>query len=196
MLRGTRRLAVITVAGVCLFTGCQVTATPTPTPAPSYRCTPEAGGDEFDCTEKQYQDMVAKDELYAEAEAVYRKFFAEDERILRAGGISTATPVLEETTTGAFLEDSMDYYRSLKKDDSKLVGGQVLLTSLLRVPGASKGGSLVALRACIDASTAEIQIRGKKAGQGRTGSDLLYFGRVSGQLKIQGADGKEGDTCK
>ena len=54
---------------------------------PSYRCTPEAGGAEFDCTQHQYDEMVAKDKLYAEAEAVYRKFFVEDVRIFRKGGI-------------------------------------------------------------------------------------------------------------
>lgn len=189
-----RRLAV-TVTAACLLAGCQPTAPPSPVPAPSFRCTPEAGGPEFDCTPRQHDDMVAKDQLYAEAEAVYRRFFAEDVRILRAGGASVATPVLVGTTTGAFFDDSMDYYRSLKEERSRLVGGQVRL-SLLRAPGVSKGGSIVALRACIDASSARIRIAGKDVGPGRKGSDLLYFGRVDGVLKIQGADGKEGGACE
>lgn len=196
MLHRPRRL-VFTAASLCLLAACTPTSpTPTPSPAPSYRCTPEAGGDEFDCTQAQHDEMIAKDKLYAEAEAVYRKFLNEDVRILRDGGIATATPVIKETATGAFLTDSMDYYRSLKKDKAKLIGGEVLLRALVRAPGVTKGGSVVAMRACVDASSARIVIDGKDYGPGRRGSDLLYFGRVGGALKIQGADGKEVDTCE
>jgi hypothetical protein len=193
MLSRPGRLAVA-VAAACLLAGCQPPA-PTTTPVPTYQCTPEAGGAEFGCSQHQYDDMVAKDKLYAEAEAVYRKFFAEDVRILRSGGLSEPTPGLLETTTGAFLNDSLDYYRSLRADRSKLVGGAVNLVALKRMPGASKGGSLVAMKACIDASSARILLGGKDSGPGRTGSDLLYFGRSDGTLKIQGADGQEGQRC-
>jgi hypothetical protein len=177
-----------------LLTGCQPPA-PTPIPTASYRCTPEAGGAEYECTPHEHDDMVAKDKLYTEAEAVYRRFLAEDERILRAGGLITPTPVLKETATGAFLADSLDYYRSLAEEKSRLMGGEVHLVALRRQPGVAKGGSLVALKACIDASSARIVIGTKHEGPGRKGSDVLYFGRVGGLLKIQGADGKEGDEC-
>lgn len=195
MLHRPRRLA-FTAAALCLLAACTPTSpTPTPSPAPSYRCTPEAGGDEFDCSQAQHDEMVAKDKLYAEAEAVYRKFFAEEVRILRAGGTDTVTPMLKETTTGAFLEDVMDYYRSLKSDKATLVGGEVRLATLVRVPGVSKAGSVIAMRACSDASSARIVIDGKDSGPGRSGSDLLYFIRVDGALKIEGADGKEVSSC-
>jgi hypothetical protein len=159
---------------------------------PSYRCTPEAGGAEFDCSQKQYDDMVAKDKLYAEAEAVYRRFFDEEVRILRAGGVVEPTPVLLGTTTGAFLEDSMDYYRSLVEERTKLIGGEVRLASLARVPGVSKADSVVVLKACVDATSARMEVDGKLNGNGRSGIDVLYFGPPGGPLKIQGADGTEG----
>lgn len=183
-----------TVVAACLLTGC-VPPVPTPSPLPSYRCTPEAGGAEFDCSQKQYDDMVAKDKLYAEAEAVYRKFFDEDSRILRAGGTAEATEVLLATTTGAFLDDSMDYYRSLQKERTRLVGGEIRLISLTRVAGISKQNSAVVLKACIDATTTQMETDGKPSGAGRSGTDLLYFGPSGGPLKIQGADGTEGESC-
>jgi len=189
------RLAVATAVAACLLTGCQPATTPTPSPAPSYSCTPEAGGDEFSCSQHQYDEMVAKDKLYAEAEQVYRTFFAEDSRILRRGGISEPTEVIKATTTGDFLENSMDYYKSLKRQRATLVGGEIELTRLERAPGVSKGGSVVALRACIDATSTRIFIRGKDSGPGRLGVDILYFGRVDGVLKILGADGKEDQPC-
>jgi len=187
------RLASIIVAA-CLLTACQPPA-PTPSPLPSYRCTPEAGGAEFDCSQKQYDDMVAKDKLYAEAEAVYRKFFEEDSRIFRAGGITEPTPALLETTTGAFLEDSMALYRSLHADTRKLVGGTIELTYLGRRPGVAKESSVAAMVACVDARTTAVQEHGKKVGQGQLVQDLLYFGRFEGKLKIQGADGQKEGSC-
>lgn len=195
MLHRPRRL-VFTAAALCLVTACTPTAPTTqPSPAPSYRCTPEAGGDEFDCTQAQYDEMVAKDKLYAEAEAVYRKFFDEDVRIFRAGGITKASAVLLETTTGDFLQDSMNLYRSFVAEKRKIVGGEVKIAALQRLPGLSKAGSVVALRACTDASTTTTYIRGKAAGPGGTGEDTLYFGRVDGLLKIQGADGRAVKSC-
>ena len=195
MLHRPRRL-VFTAAALCLVAACTPTApTSAPSPAPSYRCTPEAGGDEFDCTQAQYDEMVAKDKLYAEAEAVYRKFFAEDVRIFRAGGITKASAVLLETTTGDFLQDSMNLYRSFVAEERKIVGGEVKIAALQRLPGLSKAGSVVALRACTDASTTTTHIRGKAVGPGGAGEDTLYFGRVDGVLKIQGADGKAVKSC-
>ena len=187
------RLASIIVAA-CLLTGCQPPA-PTPSPLPSYRCTPEAGGAEFDCSRKQYDDMVAKDKLYAEAEAVYRRFFEEDVRIFREGGITKPTPVLLETTTGDFQADSMALYSSFVKEGRRSVGGDIKLARLDRVPGASKGGSLAALRACVDASTTTTVRTGRSPEKGGFGSDLLYFGRSGGVLKIQGADGEAVESC-
>jgi hypothetical protein len=181
---------------VCVvLAGCQPAGIPLPAPTPSLRCTAEAGGAEYACTPYEYDDMVAKDKLYAEAEAVYRKFLAEDERIFRKGGITEPTEVLLETTTGAFLENSMTLYRSFVEEERKSVGGEILLESLTRLPGQSKGGSVVAIRACVDASTTTVYRHGKRAGKGGVGTDALYFGRVDGVLKIQGADGKAVESC-
>lgn len=188
------RLAVSAVLCACLLAGCQPPAV-TPSPAPTFRCTPEAGGAEFECSQQQHDEMVAKDELYAEAEAVYRRFFEEDVRMFRIGGADEATEVLLDTTAGDFLRDSLDLYRKLKREGRKSVGGEIRLASLVRAPGTSKGGSVVALRACIDASSTKTVVRGQVVEQGGSGSDLLYFGRFDAGLKIQGADGKAVESC-
>lgn len=188
----SRRL--LPVLALVVAVGC-TPAAPTPSPLPSFRCTPEAGGAEFDCSQAQYDEMVAKDALYAEAEAVYRKFLAEDERIFRQGGVSEPTPTLLDTATGAFLEDSMELYRTLKTEDRRLVGGEMKLVSLVRAPGITKEASLVSLRSCVDARSASVVVKGKNAGHGYQVEDLLYFGRVGGGLKILGADGKGDSEC-
>jgi hypothetical protein len=193
MLSRPGRLAVA-VAAACLLAGCQPPA-PTTTPVPTYQCTPEAGGAEFGCSQHQYDDMVAKDKLYAEAEAVYRKFFAEDVRIYRSGGVVDATPPIIETTTGDFYADSLDLYQSLKRTKTRVVGGEIRLVSLVRAPGSTKAGSIVAMKSCVDGSTTEIRSPGEKAEKGAIGSDLLYFVRVDGLLKIGSADGQEVKSC-
>jgi hypothetical protein len=187
------RLASIIVAA-CLLTGCQPPAPP-PSPLPSYRCTPEAGGAEFDCSQKQYDDMVAKDKLYAEAEAVYRKFLAEDIRIAREGGVAEPTEQLLATATGAFLDDVMAGYRDDEAQGITIRGGDRIVKSLARLVGVAKAGSSVALRVCVDSSSVEVFRAEQRVGSGLITSDDLYFGRADGALKILGADGKEVKSC-
>lgn len=188
------RLASIIVAA-CLLTGCQPPA-PVPTPVPSYRCTPEAGGAEFHCSQKQYDDMVAKDKLYAEAEAVYKKFLAEDIRIMRAGGVSNPTTILLETTSGAFLEDVMAEYLDMRDLGLRAEGSDPVVVALVRQPGLSKGGSAVVLASCIDSTATAFVSQGKVQKHGPLARDTVYFAVVDGaQLKIIGADGGKVSTC-
>jgi len=187
------RLASIIVAA-CLLTGCQPPA-PTPSPLPSYRCTPEAGGAEFDCSQKQYDDMVAKEKLYAEAEAVYRKFLAEDARILRAGGVSEPTPVLIETTSGDYLANVLANYRTIQQRGVTAKGPDPGLVFFRRAPGRSKTGSDVSATTCVDGTSLMFSREGKTLGPGKVARDDTYFARVGGAMKIIGADGSQVASC-
>ena len=179
----------------CLLTACQPPA-PVPTPVPTYRCTPEVGGAEFECSQKRYDDMVAKDKLYAEAEAVYRKFLAEDIRIMRAGGVSSPTPMLLETTFGAFLQDAMAEYSDMRDLGLRAEGQDPVLVNMARQPGLSKGGSVAVLDSCIDSTATAFVGNGKTQKHGPIARDVVYFGTANGSnLKIIGADGKEVSTC-
>ena len=184
MLRRPRRLA-LTVAALCLLTACTPTSTPTPSPAPGYRCTPA-----------QYDEMVAKDKLYAEAEAVYRRFLAEEDRIFRKGGVTTATSVLKETTTGDFLAESLADYKSMAERNITVKGAAPSLVYFERAPGRSKGGSVVSATVCVDGSSLEFFRSGKSLGQGRVYKDDTYFAEVEGAIKIIGADGSQVKSCE
>ncbi len=191
------RIAVL-AASCVLLTACTAApqpSTPAPsatTPTPTFSCTPEAGGTAYECSQFDYDQMIAKDKLYAEAEAVYRRFAAEDERILRAGGTTEATPILRETTTGPFLAETLERYRWMHARDRHLSGGTFKLMSLKRAPDRSKKGSIVAMRSCVDLRSVQIVEGDKAVGGGVVGTDLLYFIRDGEQLKILGADGTEG----
>jgi len=188
----SRRL--LPVLALVVAVGC-TPAAPTPSPLPSFRCTPEAGGAEFDCSQAQYDEMVAKDALYAEAEAVYRKFLAEDTRIMRAGGVAEPTDVILETTSGAFLEDVMSQYREFEQEGLKAEGSGPDLISVKRAAGNSKAGSLAAMVTCVDGSSFEFIRDGKSVSRGTAVQNENYFSRVDGVLKVIGADGRQVEAC-
>lgn len=194
MLSWPGRLAV-TLFAACLLAGCQPAAPP-PTPVPTYACTPEAGGAEFSCSQQQYDEMVAKDKLYAEAEAVYRSFLAEDARVLRNGGAIEPTSELTRVAAEAFLKDVMKNYQTLAQRGVKAVGGDPRLVYFRRSPGVSKTGSVVAATICVDGSSLDFIKDGDSLGRGRIAKDETYFGRVDGVLKIIGADGKQVSSCE
>lgn len=194
MLVPSRRLAVSAAVAVCLLAGCQLPSM-SPTPAPTFRCTPEAGGAEYECSQHQYDEMVAKDKLYAEAEAVYRRFLLEEVRLLRLGGVEEPSPVINRTTNGAFKNQVMQDLRHAKADGVSVDAGSREVESVQRMVGVGKGGSLVALAVCVDSTSVHFTKKGKSAGFGTTTRDELYFGDVDGSLKIVGADGKEVPKC-
>ena len=195
MVSRSGRYAVSVLVACVLLAGCQPANTPLPAPTPSLRCTPEAGGAEYDCTPYEYDDMVAKDKLYAEAEAVYRRYLAEDLRITGSGGVEAPTGELLETTSGAFLTQAMEGYRRDKAGKITIRGGDRIVESLTRLIGVSKAGSTIAVRACLNASSIKVYKAGKYSGHGLITQDDLYFARIDSRLKLIGADGKEVDSC-
>lgn len=187
---------VASAAACVLLVGCTAApvVSPTPTPTPTFSCTPEAGGAAYECSQFDYEQMVAKDKLYAEAEAVYRKFFAEDERIYRAGGVDEPTPVLLETTTGKFQKGAMDLYHALQKNRAHLVEGSRVLRSVSRQPNVTREGSVATLLACVDATS--VVLRGPDyESRGLLMLERLYFARTSGALQLQSSQWKEVQAC-
>ena len=134
--------------------------------------------------------MVSKDTLYAEAEAVFRKFFAENIRISRAGGLREATPVLLETATGFFLEDVLNQYRKQADEGSRAQGSDPVIKAISRLPGHSKSGSLIALSTCVDASGWSFFIGKEFRSKGVPARDEIYFSHSDGLLRMIGAFGQ------
>lgn len=206
-----RRLASTTAAflAAVVLAGCQPAAppaTPTssptsepastaPVPTPTYLCTPEAGGDEAPCSQLEYDEMKAKDELYAEAEAVYRQYWDEVVRIMRAGGVTKPTDVLLQTTDRFHLEYVVANLAQLVDDGAVARGDDPTIGWVRRLPGQSKGGSIVALSTCVDATGWGFYVDEKLTTPGGVAIDDLYFDRIDGRLKIIGADGREARSC-
>jgi hypothetical protein len=183
-------LAVI----VALFgSGC---TQPDPNAAPTYTCTPSDGGTPAPCYKAEYDQQVKEDALYAEAEAVYRKYVAEDERIYRMGGIDKPTPVLLEVATGDFLQDLVIIYQASKDTRTKFVGGTLVTVWLRPAPSSATPDSLVTMQDCRDASTVKIVTPGEDTVLAGYTSTILHFVREGGSLKIGSAQGKVVDGCQ
>lgn len=186
------RSTTVTAAIIAiLLTGC---AQPDPDGEPTYTCTPSAGTPQ-PCYKAEHDLQIREDKLYVEAEAVYRKFVVEDERIYRAGGIDKPTPALLEVATGDFLASSMIIYRASKKTSTKLVGGTFSTAWLRRAPESATPDSVVTMRDCRDASSATLTSPGEPPSSGGFTSDTLHFVRVDRQLKISSAEGDVVERC-
>jgi hypothetical protein len=187
-----KSVAALAVIVALLGSGC---TQPDPNAAPTYTCTPSDGSTPAPCYKAEYDQQVKEDALYAEAEVVYRKFLAEDERIHRVGGVSAATPVLLATATGSYLESAMTVYKALKAAKATASGGEFKIAWVRREPSLSMANSLVALTACTDPSSVQMGSRGKTPLPGRISERTVYFVREADQLKITDGTYKLVDQC-
>ena len=192
-----RTIAAAATAALVLCTGCvqQPTASPLPQATPTWSCTPVAGGTPYPCYENQYQETSAQNALYDQAEAVYRRLNAEDERIYRAGGVTTPTPIIEATTTGEALKSTMANYEELASDGTRMIRGEFRIASIQRLV-QSDSGSVAALRICLDISEVELKAPGHKSYKlGQDGVETAYFNQVETSLKISQVTSKWVTTC-
>ncbi len=204
-MAGPVRATAVILAATFLLAACQPSGPgqPTPTsspsapvatPTPTFMCTPEAGGEASPCSEAQHDEMKAKDALYEEAEAVFREYFAENIRISRAGGVEEPTEVILATTTGAARESVMKAFREFARRGSRARGPDPTL-SVAREPGASRDGSVVAIRACVDASAWAFYKGDDKVSEGRTAEDRVYFSQIGDGLRMAFIEGRWVESC-
>ncbi|MCE1175066.1 MAG: hypothetical protein LWW77_10725 [Propionibacteriales bacterium] len=179
------------LAGV-MVAGC---APADPAGQPTYSCTPEAGGTPFPCYKVQRDEYDKLDALYAEAEAVYRRYLAEDERILRAGGVEEPTPVMLETLSGDALSSAASVYVAFRKTGTRLEGGPVKLAWLKRRPDALRPGMKVAMQSCVDSNAAVLSSPGEADEPAGFTSDTMNFGVVDGVLRIVAVTGDPVPAC-
>jgi len=193
-----RSATIAATAALALCAGCVQQPSPSPLPqaTPTYSCTPVTGGTPYPCYENQYQETSAQNALYEQAEAVYRKYSAENERIYRAGGATSPTSVLLATTTGDYQNAAMAEYRKMKKDGGRLLSGSLAIVWTKRVPALVTDGSVAAMELCKDISDATfLDSKGKTYQIGQDSQERAYFVDVDGQLKIARAQHQRVKTC-
>ena len=186
--------SAVVIAALIALTGSGCTQ-PDPNAKPTYACTPSEGGTPQPCYKAEHDLQAQEDALYAEAEAVFRRFLAEDERIYRSGGISEPTLALRDVATGEFLDGKMITYRALKQTHSRMVGGQITIAWIRPAPESATPNTLVTMENCLNASAAKIITPGSKTVSAGYTSDVLHFARHDEKLKITSALGDVVNQC-
>lgn len=195
--------ACAVVAAGMVLTGCGPAApatsgTPTvvgtgPTAAATPLCTPESGGSATPCTQEQYEEMKKLDALYAEAEDVYRRFVAEDVKLLRSGGLAEG-PVLD--LIGGPMVDRYKARRQDQHDAKVTMTGDVSIAYVRRLPGYSYEGSDVTLSSCVDGSGMKgYGPSGNELGPGNVVIYNTYFKQVNEGLRVWWEKSQKAGSC-
>ena len=191
-----RRVAVLAVAlsMSALAAACTGPAPPTPTstPSPTFACIPEAGGDPVPCGPIEYEQAQKRDKLYAEAEAIFRKYWAEYDRQYHLPHPTLTEPLVETTmgTFRGFLESEFE-----QESFRQQVEGDVLVLKLDRLPGLARQGSVVALTLCFDSRSARFRAPDGSVTPGVVARERLFFAREGDSLKIISSEGQQVESC-
>jgi hypothetical protein len=164
------------------------------TPAPSPTCSPYDSAPR-PCTPEEYAENREQNELIAQAEQVYRKYWAEDERLQRSGGTRKATRVLLDSLTGNALKSAMAVYRDLKANKTKAEGGRFTILSLTPRPTRTKEASAMSLAVCWQVKNVKFKVDGETLTRNATVLEDSYFHQVDGALKIFAFQSREVPKC-
>lgn len=171
---------------LALLAGC--TPAPAPTPTPTVVAT---GPTEGPSTPSGSPSMT-EDELYAEAERVFRAWVAEDEKITRSGGI--VTPRFSELTADPLRALMLEDYAGLRKRGEKMAGGSYRIEFIRPAPGKTRKGSVVALSTCVDSRSAQFSVGGKVEKKGSKILSTSYFQLEGSALLLMFQQGSMGDA--
>ena len=199
---GSWTLATLVAAGLSVsiaLTGCAppapVAEAPKTTPSPTFYCTAEPGGTPAECSPEAYSEQVRLDVLYAEATKNYQRFFTENVKLLRAGGVDKATANLLAVAGGPYLDATVTNLRQLQELGVRAGPGDIRLVRLDRSPGATTRGYDVALNSCVDSRGVPLLQGDVEVKPGSAYAETVYFKRDAGVLKLWDAEGQRVEGC-
>lgn len=189
-----RARAAALMLGLSFVAGCSPAVAPTPTPSPTYQCVPEAGGDPLPCGPIEFEASQRRDALYAEAEAVYRRYWAELRRVETMVN-PEVTAELESVTGGPFRDVVSQLVPQL--GDSQRISGDSPIVWMKRLVGLERSGSIVSLEVCTDERESRFKNPEGEPLPGRAIQRRVYFGRDVGQeaLRIIDSEYKRVEQC-
>lgn len=202
MLKRSRRwlvpaAGVVLAASACTPSGQTApTATPTPSPSPTYSCT--ALPSTTRCTPEIAAEQKQQAANFAAAEASYRAFFAERNRLAEAGGTTTATATMKKYASGPYLQDFVGFLAAEKKSNRRVRPGGTI-AEVRPLPGEHRTQSPEAeltLEVCEDGRKSAIyDSSGKLLFHGILVAGKIYVREISGSWLIWEADTKQVPRC-
>lgn len=183
-LKALAKRAAVVVAVGCLALGCTPQPGPGPTPTPSPTATPAPTPPE---TARERQERLD----FEAAEKAYRTFRAELGRVLRAGGASKPTPVMNETASGSYLDNFVAVADAYKDTGTRDSGRE-------RIGYVKRGGyslTSLTLDVCEDSRGVETYRRTKYVGAGEVRTARLDVRKKDGSWKVHDGSGQKVTSC-
>lgn len=182
------RIAGIGLASAIALAGCNGTpgGEPTVTPAtsilPSITATPTPSDD--------------AEALFKEAEAVYREFFAEYQKVVEAGGASSLPPQFQELMSTRMQEGAAAAFREMLTMGYRSAPGQRGLL-IGPVPLAEESQDFaIRLKSCQDERQVTfLNADGSVKGMGILAENVTNFVREGGKLKIDRNTTRKVEEC-
>lgn len=172
---------------------CQPGGDTTPSPTPSVSSSASTQSQTPSATPTPSATTPSEDELFAEAERVFRAAMELQARYVE-GGYGEVPVELADYYAPEYFEFARAAYEQMR-DQGWMVEGRPVITSA-PARGVTKDDSEVALRTCVDAREVVItDSGGGGVGRGNLSVGVHYFRTVDGLLKISGADIQEADSC-
>lgn len=190
-------LAAVMVASACTTPAPSEPTSPTasPTPSPTYTCTATPAAQ---CTAEKAAEEKKQAADYAAAEAAYRAFTAERNRLAIAGGASAETEAMSLNAAGPYLTANVKFLQEQKAAGLRASKG-LDIKELAPEPGILRASSPdveLVLSFCEDASAVKlIDNKGKVVRQGHLSTGKLYARYVQGRWKIWDADSSQEGSC-
>ena len=124
----------------------------------------------------------------AQAEAVYRQVFAEQMRLVRAGGIAKGQPApesLQSLANGQALSWIMGTLDQAHTAQLKIISGENVITAVKAAPsGEQHEGSSVTLHSCEDGSSLVNELSGGRKSHGNMSFVVSSYKVVNGKATM------------
>lgn len=168
--------------------GANLAAEPAPTGVPS---SPTASA------EAQVSSSASQEALNAEAERVYRAFFAEEQKVIADGGAPSLPAQVREFVMGDFAAATEGIYKKINENNWKYKNDTAaVIISLEPLLDSSRADAEVTLEVCIDSRKAPLMTSDGIELPGAINRAIVYLKSDSDDvLKIYGSAEEVVDQC-
>jgi len=141
---------------------------------------------------------LSEDELYAEAERVYRAYFELEQDTFAAGGAETLPEGMDEYVMDPFANILVQGFSQVFDRGWRMQPGtRARIVYVKRTPEIAREDSLATLQVCVDSSQSPLVDSEDNIIGGGYDTNRLFFRYDSdGLLKIYGSNKMEDDSCE
>ena len=140
---------------------------------------------------------MAEDELYAEAERVYRSLFELEQDAYAAGGGESLPPEMNRYVMQPFADLELQGLSQVAGKGWRMQPGtRARIAYVRRSPEITREDSVATLSTCVDSSQSPLaDAEGSIIGGGYNRYRLFFRYDDDGLLKIYGGNGEAADSC-